>query len=184
MKRNPSDFTGHSGGAIGSDTAWDMIGRQFGVTKFRHYYTEPYVTQKGNTPIPFEEAKLEATPKLIKANETLKRRFPSSNVFVNSLLYRNWYQVKNSEEIFAVGTLLTDSIVSGGTAWAVQMAIDDGKPVWLFDQKSERWKGFENGLFLNCDAPILSNDFAGIGTREISNKGLDAIYEVYGVTFR
>ena len=171
MKHNPKDFIGHSGGAIGSDTAWDVIGKQFGVSSFRHYYIEEYETQKGNTPIPFDEAKAEATPHLLKANETLKRRFPTSNVWVDTLLYRNWYQVKNSEGIFAISSLLKDSIVSGGTAWAVQMAIDCGKPVWLFNQKTNRWMEFEDGQFFNCDIPILTKNFAGIGTREITGDG-------------
>ena len=46
-------FTNHSGGAIGSDTAWDNIGKEFGLTpeQNKHYYFEGYKTPIGNTPI-------------------------------------------------------------------------------------------------------------------------------------
>ena len=36
----PSEYTGHSGGAYGADTDWDIIGREFGVKDFRHYRPE------------------------------------------------------------------------------------------------------------------------------------------------
>lgn len=42
-------------------------------------------------------------------------------------------QVKNSDAVFAIGHLVR-GIVDGGTGWAVQMAIDDGKPVYVYDQ--------------------------------------------------
>jgi tellurite resistance protein len=33
----PETFTNHSGGAAGGDTAWDIIGRDFGVVDHKHY---------------------------------------------------------------------------------------------------------------------------------------------------
>ena len=42
--------TNHSGGAIGSDSAWDSIGREFGITNHIHYYHQ-IKTPLGNTQI-------------------------------------------------------------------------------------------------------------------------------------
>jgi hypothetical protein len=65
-------------------------------------------------------------------------------------LIRNWTQVKYSDAIFAIGTLVKPGqsidpnnsketriakkvIVSGGTGYAVEMAIQADKPVYVFD---------------------------------------------------
>jgi len=50
----------------------------------------------------------------MKANQTLHRR-PEKYL---SLLSRNYQQVRNSDAIFAIGTL-KNGIVDGGTGWAV-----------------------------------------------------------------
>lgn len=95
-----------------------------------------------------------------------------------SLLARDWCQVKYSEAVFAIG-YLHRGIVKGGTGWAVQMAIDEGKPVWLFEQKRNQWLTYENGEWVGCDIPVLTRDFAGIGSRHISESGIRAIADVY-----
>jgi hypothetical protein len=103
-------FTNHSGGAIGADTAWDNIGKEFGLTpeQNKHYYFEGYKTTIGNTPISIN-LKNEADEKLIAANKTLGRKFPTSKEYVNNLLRRNWWQVKNADAIFAIASITPGS---------------------------------------------------------------------------
>ena len=175
-----SRFTNHSGGAIGSDSYWGTTGEKYGVTS-RHYHAEGAKTPTGNTPVTREQL-LEADEHLKKANETLKRRFPTSNEFINNLLRRNWQQVKNSDEVFAISTI-KNNLVEGGTGWAVQMAIDTGKPVHVFDQNTNSWYTYENGSWVKTETPVLTPNFAGIGTRQISEAGKKAIEEVYDKTF-
>ena len=166
------NFINHSGGAIGSDSAWDEIGKEFGMVNNKHYYYGSK-TPKGNyllSKAEFEEGK----EKVLLANKTLHRK---PEAYMN-LLARNWMQVKNSEAIFAIGSI-TKNIVDGGTGWAVQMAIDAGKPVFVFDQNLNKWFTWECNIFTSIDVPMLTHNFAGIGTREITNNGKDAIRDVY-----
>lgn len=173
-------ITNHSGGAIGADTAWDEIGKEFGMVNNNHYYFEGFKTPNGNTSIPIEQ-KNEADAKLKKANETLHRRFPTSKEYVNNLLRRNWWQVKNSDAIFAISSI-TDNKVDGGTGWAVHMAIGENKPVYVFDQKIKQWFTWNGSSFIPTEIPTLTKNFAGIGTREINDAGKQAIREVYQKT--
>ena len=170
------EYTNHSGGAVGSDSYWGEIGEKYGVTS-KHYHAQGSSTPKGNTPVSRENL-LEADAHLLKANETLKRKFPTSNEYVNNLLRRNWQQVKNADAIFAVSTI-KDNIVEGGTGWAVQMAIDNNKPVYVFDQNTNKWYKYNNGTWVETETPTLTKNFAGIGTRNLSESGKRAIEEVY-----
>ena len=175
-----STFTNHSGGALGSDTQWDIIGKMFGMVNNKHYYFEGYKTPNGNTAIPIN-LKNEADEKLKAANKTLGRRFPTSNEYVNNLLRRNWWQVKNSDAIFAISSI-TDNKVDGGTGWAVHMAIAENKPVYVFDQNKNKWFTWNNNKFVEVDTPVLTKNFAGIGTRKINENGKQAIRDVYEKT--
>lgn len=173
---NIGTFVNHSGGAIGSDSYWGETGEKYGVVS-KHYHAEGARTPKGNTPVSRAELQ-DADEHLKRANETLGRRFPTSNEYVNNLLRRNWQQVKNSDEVFAISTI-KNNLVEGGTGWAVQMAIDTGKPVHVFDQNTNSWYTYENGSWVKTETPVLTPNFAGIGTRQISEAGKKAIEEVY-----
>ena len=175
-------YKNHSGGAIGSDTYWDKIGREFGFINHNHYYYGNK-TPLGNVLISNEEFE-EGKNKIYLANKTLNRR---PDKYMN-LLARNWVQVKNSDSIFAIGSLLDEKIVDGGTGWAVQMAIDHNKFVYVFDQNKIQWflNKYENDKFEKFypyyEIPILTKNFAGIGTRKINENGIKAITNVYKYT--
>lgn len=175
-------MTNHSGGAKGSDTVWDFIGRQFGVTDHRHYWHPGLKKPRlGNVELTDEQLE-EGWEKVKLANRTLKRR-PEK---YKPLLARNWFQVKGGEAVYAIG-YLTEQMneVKGGTGWAVQMAIDVGKPVYVFDQSHAKWFTWEEGepgkpgRFIECGIPNLTDHFAGVGTREILSVGVQAIRQVY-----
>lgn len=176
-----SKFTLHSGGAEGSDYSWEVVGRNFGMTQFNHYYHR-FPTPHGNIAITEEEFR-DGILKTDKANKTLKRFTgnPAKSKYID-LLARNWIQVKNSEAVFTIARELQDSyFVPGGTGWAVQMAIDNKTPVYVFSQKTNRWYFFnkrKNQFFEVEQLPRLTENFAGIGTRKISDKGRVAIREI------
>jgi hypothetical protein len=173
----------HSGGAIGADITWEIIGRRFGITEFNHYFIEGYKTPKGNASIRMtEELSKVIDLDLIKANKSLKRSYPTRNSYINSLLRRNWFQVANSDSVFAISRI-ENNRVSGGTGWAVQMAIDKGINVFVFCQLARRWFKYSSLFWIECETPVLTNNFAGIGTREIDQNGIIAIEDVYNKTF-
>jgi hypothetical protein len=183
MDQTQVQYKLHSGGAIGADITWEIIGREFGLKEFNHYFIEGYKTTKGNASIKMSDRLEKAIDEdLIKANRSLRRKYPTRNAYVNNLLRRNWFQVANSESIFAISRIEND-LVSGGTGWAVQMAIDKGKPVFVFCQLTGKWYTYNQGKWKETETPSLTLNFAGIGTREIEDSGKQAIRNVYNKTF-
>lgn len=187
-------YINHSGGAIGADSYWGEIGEQYGVVSNHYYYGEK--TPNGNFEISeedYEEGRNEAA-KAAKYNFGYQY-----NKIKNTLLIRNWAQVKYSEAIFAIGHLVKTgerlfpsqkndtrlaehTAVQGGTGYAVAMAILHNKPVYVFDQERKRWFKCVNDKWSVSDVPVLTKDFAGIGTRNLNEAGKHAIYEVYKTT--
>lgn len=153
-------YVNHSGGAIGSDTMWGEIGEEYGVVS-NHYY-HGAKTPNGNIEITEEQFE-RGKQHVYKANETLHRR---PDKYMN-LLARNWIQVENSDAVFAIGQL-KNNVVDGGTGWAVQMAIDVNKPVYVFDQERNKWYTKLDEDWIEIGTPTLTPNFAGIGTRNIN----------------
>lgn len=187
----------HSGGAEGSDIYWENIGEEFGV-KTRAY---SYKTKKHNSLNKVEISEDDYKEGIIqvnKANKILNRY--GIHKYMN-LLSRNWSQVKYSDQIIAIGRVLKPGergnrgyvnkskidIVDGGTGYAVTMGINNSREVYVFDQVSEKWFrwSYTSNSFVNSDRPSIKyQNFAGIGTREITESGIEEIREVYKKTFR
>lgn len=184
-------YLNHSGGAVGSDSYWGEIGEKYGVRSNHYWYKN--TTPFGNTEISTEDA-LEGQQKATIAARQMGRIAPNHQVRDERII-RNWSQVKYSDAIFAITTLLQvgdemnynkKALIiqgKGGTGYAIQMAINEGKPVYLYDQIKEQWYKNINGEWSESDTPTLTYNFAGIGTRNLNDSGKRAIEEVYKKTF-
>lgn len=179
----------HSGGCPGADMEWERQGELYGV-KTIAYSFHGHV-QEGKNPFILMGKELDEGWTHVKlADKTLKKNVEGmESTYMRALLCRNWFQVKNADAVFAISNgFLTKDTVKGGTGWAVQMAVDCDKPVFVFyqDAMGGGWfrympiVGFES---LRGDIPVLTENFAGIGTREINEYGRDAIGRVYHETF-
>lgn len=187
----------HSGGAAGADTYWETIGDNYGVKTKAYSYKTKYHTTENKVEISDTDYE-EGIKEIAKANRTLNRY--GIHKFMN-LLARNWTQVKYSDEVFAIGTIVEPGkkgskgfynksefqVVDGGTGYAVQMAINNGKFVYVFDQDKDKWFrwSYTSLKFIEVTKPlkISYENFAGIGTREIKPNGIKAIEEIYKLTF-
>ena len=185
-------YTCHSGGCEGSDMAWELIGEQYGVKALSYSYYN-HVCHGSNQVVltldelaeGFEQARL-CEPHLNRPLVKIE-----GNNYVKNLISRNWFQIKNAESVLAVGKfqnyLEMPSIVAGGTGWAVQMAINRGDiPIHVFEQTHGSWYVWDsqNKWFAPVSyIPRLTTNFAGIGTRELSDVGVGAIADVYKQMF-
>jgi hypothetical protein len=186
----------HSGGAVGSDTYWETIGEEFGVKTKAYSYKTNYHQSKNKVEISDEDYK-EGIEEINKANKWLNRY--GIHKYMN-LLARNWAQVKYSDQILAIGTIVRVGeknpkgyynkgkfdMVDGGTGYACQMAINNAKFVYVYDQIREKWFrwSYSSLSYVECKCPKIEyQNFAGIGTREINPMGIQAIREVFNNTF-
>lgn len=168
---DPTSYNMHSGGAYGADSDWHDTASKYGVPEqnVNHYY-QGKKTPRGNKVITQQEY-IEGVNHVEQADQSLHRSENMDSKRWNDslpLFARNWIQVKNSDAVFAIGQLSYGK-VNGGTGWAVQMAIDAGKPVHVFNLSNEQWYVYdkEKRVFVPEETPRLTKNFAGIGTRSI-----------------
>lgn len=171
---DPKTITNHSGGAYGADAAWDVVGREFGVVNHKHY------RDGANTNL---SARLKKSG--VKASILTKELMDKARTEIFNLLniqykddirgnlqVRNYYQVSNADSVLAIAEIDRNSknrSVKGGTNTAVQLAIKMNKPVYVWDTSSEQWHVHTKDGFVVSDTPVLTENFAGVGTRDIEN---------------
>lgn len=174
QNNNPQDYTMNSGGAYGGDTYWDVIGRQFGLTKINHFRPadnqrlSKTLRDRNVKPFPITHEQSNYAREQIK--QLTGRELPYT--LAGELLARNFYQVDKSDGVFAVANITSSQkAVEGGTNMAVQVGIKQGKPVHVYDLNTESWYQYNQstGRFEVEDTPVLTKSFAGVGTRNIQN---------------
>lgn len=193
---NPREYFLNSGGAVGSDFLWGELGKEYGIPEenIKHWRPEDYTKLS-----PADKWGVDAWVE--KTCEILGRPFkPQSKYY--PLIARDWFQVDYSDAVYAVGRIIIpdgkdpsgytntsgNDIVSGGTGYAVSMGIQLGLPVYVFDMNTNDWYRWWDSR--NCflpeyrNVPTLTKRFAGIGSRQITDEGIQAIRNVYEKTFK
>ena len=193
-----------SGGARGADKVWGDIGLEYGLdpSNIKHYYVKGQKEDYGNFELSFDKAN-EADPYIKEANKTLGRTYPTKSTATNNKFRRTLHNIKDSDAVFAItefdtmkskrnrwtessGSKKNIPNVKGGTAWGVQMAIDLGKPTYVFDVNQEKWFMWDTKKkkFKYTETPRLTKTFAGIGARTVTENsiGAKAIKDVYEKT--
>jgi len=195
-KLDLNNITCHSGGADGADHLFEKMGEKVGVKTKAYSYKTKYHKSPNKVEISEEDFQ-EGIIQVNKANHYLNRYGVSKYI---NLLARNWCQVKYSNQIIAIGTILNPGdksskgyrcnskyqSVDGGTGYCCAMCINEGKPLFVFDQIKNKWFrwSYSSMSFIECECPkIMVQDFAGVGTREINQNGINAIKDVYKKTF-
>lgn len=209
---DPKTTVGHSGGAAGADTKWDEIGQEFGPIAFKHYYTgerSPENAPKGNVDITDTPLAVEGATKVAQA--AAKMWGYKYKTMKDQRLIRNWAQVANSQAVYAIAPIgkegdywgedmkkkpeerrvLAKEAVQGGTGYAVEMAIQAGKPVYVYNDPNAKaashlpkgWYTWDGTSFVAIDTPMLAKNFAAIGSRNMSAEAEQAIRDVYTQAF-
>jgi len=165
----------HSGGASGSDTVFETISNQYGIQTLAYSYKTPSHKTLNKVEIT-EEDYLEGVEEILSVKKQIGRRINRDFRYMN-LLARNWPQVKYSQSTWAIGRI-EGLNVAGGTGWAVAMSKKHQHPTHIFNQDDNKWYEWsyvvDNWIPIKC-LKITTKHFAGIGTRKISDTGIQAI---------
>ena len=171
-----------SGGAPGADLVWGAAARKRGH-QVRHFSFAGHRTRAR----PSERIILKVTElrradgPLRRAARILERRFSPNDGYRASLLRRNWFQVRDSMRLYAVGSLDRRGHVRGGTGWTVMLFLARAREAYLFDQRRRRWlawRGAKAGWCPIARPPAPHGRWTGIGARSLSRTGRRAIHDL------
>ena len=178
------------------DARWCQQGAALGVvTRAYRPHSDPGQGDRASVVLSEEQLRQAAAP-LERAAAEMGCQGELLDARQRRYVSRNWFQARNAAAFFAVARLAPPAgagcaaapPVVGGTKWAVQMAIQLSKPVFVFDHEagdgssSNAWHQYDHGArrFVPLlEVPLLAREFAGVGTRSLGPEGTAAIAQVY-----
>jgi hypothetical protein len=176
-------FTLLSGGAPGAETEFGTCAERAGLTEETYSFSgRKGERARGLVELSPEELRLgDVSDTYLTAH--MHRTYPSTPLF-RKVIQSIWHQVSSAGEVFAVGWIMTDGTLKGGTGWAVELAKHWHKPVFVFDQEKSAWSSWQDGAWMKIDAPIITRSrFAGTGTRFLEDAGREAIRALFARSF-
>ena len=193
-----------SGGAKGIDTEMAKEAKAHGVPVVNYSFKRHAEHIKAPGFIrPLSEAELtEANEAVRQASLSLKRDIKKSATAADpynyNLLRRNYFQVKFSDSVYAVGQIVhpgqrgagkaaaggkkamkgfinktNRSVVDGGTGWAIEMAVQKDIPIFVYDTVTGKWHRWNKAVSKFSQIkhpPRPTNRWTGIGMSNIPAK--------------
>ena len=187
----------YTGGAKGTDELVEQMARQFGM-QVEGLGPPNHPRAQYITPSTVEVLRL-ANPHLHQAAQKLGKQM-LSHFYTLQLLERNYQIAKRAHTLYAFGILEKDGQrVKRGTGWTVQLALDQGKQVYLFDIPTQTWYRSEHYYQVNDDSnhlvkdsqfqpwgpkgPTLHQSSAVVGSRDVDDKPREEIQALFNRTF-
>ncbi|MBT8494670.1 MAG: hypothetical protein KJO07_16565 [Deltaproteobacteria bacterium] len=178
-----STFTLLSGGAGGAESVFGQCAETWGLTELNFTF-EGHAPKRQRGLVRLSEGELEqGAVSSVYLEAHMHRSYPKTPLFKKTL-NSIWHQVSTAGEVFAVGTILDDKTVKGGTGWAVELAKHWRKPVRVFDQSKSQWYRWNEDTWVEIEPPTIGHRrFAGTGTRQINDAGKVAITALFERSF-
>jgi hypothetical protein len=179
----------HSGGAKGADTLFSDLFSQFEHIQIIHHSFNHHniFCESGKFFIHPDRDLFDQRLLLKIICLELNRNYPKQE-YIEKLLLRNVFQIKNSELVIGISEIIDfkNCIVKGGTGYAIKLADLLHLPILLLDQKLNKWfysnnaKGFKE---LNREPNLKSfpKNITAIGSRELTQTTIERITNLFNI---
>lgn len=102
---------------------------------------------------------------------------------IRKVIQSIFHMVNKGYHVFAVGWILDDGTVKGGTGWGVELAKLFNRPLSVYDQDRDGWHSWKDNQWAEDTPLIAERTFVGTGTRNLTEKGKRAIRDLYARSF-
>ena len=115
-------------------------------------------------------------------SKRMNRTYSRTNK-IRKVIQSIFHMVNSGYHVIAVGWIQADNTVKGGTGWGVELAKLFNRPLSVYDQERKGWFSWDNGQWIENTPVIASDTFAGTGTRNLSEDGRQALYDLFVRSF-
>lgn len=173
----------YSGAAQGAEAEFGALAERVGIDEV-NYTFEGHKDARTRGLRVLSAAELQkGDVSLSYVSKLMHRKYRDTPLF-KRVLQSIWHQVNNGQEIYVVGTILSDDTVKGGTGWGAEFAKLCNKPLFVFDQQKDAWFRWADECWASEAAPVIQHPhFTGTGTRFLEANGRAAIGALFERSF-
>jgi hypothetical protein len=166
------------GGHRGTESEFGAAAEKWGVSETTLSFEEHRMERAKNVEVLDDETLRQGRVSMEFVFQTLGRRFATGKG-LRRVIKSMFHVVTRSDELFAVGWIVEDDHVKGGTGWGVELAKFFNRKVHIFDQDKERWFSWIDRKWEPSDPELPSSAFSATGTRNLSAAGKEAIEDLF-----
>ncbi len=183
---NAEQMTLFSGASKGAEAEFGHWAEVYGIQEVHFTFPgHPNVRTRGLHSLTEEES-LRGDVSLSYVSRLLSRNYLHKGELFRRVLQTQFHIVSNSREVFVVGELQEDLTVRGGTGWGAEFAKLNNKPLHVYDQLQQAWFNWQRNSWKRHDDPhpltIHEANFAGLGTRNLTESGRQAVEDLFRYT--
>src|SRR5574340_321232 len=143
MKMNNEEIILFSGGIKGAEAEFGANAERFGITEVNFSFEGHNIVRGRGLRVLTPEELKNGDVSLEYVSRLMNRPYTESPT-IRKVLQSIWYQVNSGQEIYVIGEIQDDKTVKGGTGWGAEFAKLCNKPLFVFDQKRNRWFSWNN----------------------------------------
>ena len=172
----------YSGGLKGAECAFGEAAEKWGASEVNFTFEGHVIAREKNAQVLSEDELVRGDISMELASKMMHRTYYEKTK-IRKVLQVIFHMVNKGHQVFAVGTILEDNTVKGGTGWAVELARLFNRPVSVYDQDKNKWFSWKDGSWVEDDPKIEHDTFVGSGTRYLTDEGKAAIEKLFSDTF-
>ncbi len=179
---DPKKITVSTGGHKGTEEYFGMSAEKWGMTEVTFNFEGHEISRNRGLKVLTDEelSRGGVGPDIIR--KKMERSFATTPM-MQKIFQVQFHIVNSGYQVFAVGWLLSNGTVKGGTGWGVELAKLFNRPVYLFEQDRKEWVSWENNKWITADPVISHKTVAVTGTRYLSDEGRKAIDDLFEQSF-
>jgi len=177
-----SQYTLYSGGLKGAEAEFGQNAEIWGIKEVNFSFKGHRMDRVKDVRVLTDEELKQGDISMIIVSKHMGRTYAEAEK-IRRVIQSIFHVVNNGHQVFAVGWIQLDKTVKGGTGWAVELAKFFNRPLSVFDQESNRWYSWNGADWVEDEPVITHRNFAGTGTRYLTEDGKKAIRGLYERSF-
>ena len=172
----------YSGGHRGTEAEFGKNAEQWGLTEINFSFDgHTCERERGITVLTPEDLKKGDVSMEIVSGR-MGRTYSKANK-IRKVIQSIFHMVNKGYHVIAVGWIQPDDTVKGGTGWGVELAKLFNRPIGVYDQDRDSWFVWKDNNWVEETFVIADKTFVGTGTRNLTDKGRQAISDLFERSF-
>jgi len=168
----------YHGGHKGTEAEFGRAAEKWGIAETTVSFEGHVMERSRNVEVLTDEELRQGRVSMEFVFQRMGRRFASGKG-VRRVIKSMFHSVVRTDELFAVGWILEDETVKGGTGWGVELAKVFGRQVHVYDQDKKSWFSWRNHKWVASEPVFSHEQFSATGTRHLSEAGRGAIHGLF-----
>ncbi|MBD3315868.1 MAG: hypothetical protein GF344_08785 [Chitinivibrionales bacterium] len=177
-----SDCTLYSGGHVGAEQFFGECAEKWGVNEVTFSFEGHYIKREKNVYMLSDDELRRGNISMEIVSTHMHRQYAQSEK-IRRVFQSIFHMVNKGSQVFAVGTILEDDTIRGGTGWGIELGKFFNRDVHVFDQLRHKWFTWRHGEWTEDRPFIVEKSFCGTGTRNLTDESRTAVEELFARSF-